>query len=287
MRVLVAIPHFYKATADSAHAYSDGRFPDQRRHNIRSVFSAWRFAFGTHQSVLNIRDRRYERVESKVSELAIFAITTGGHHLLDDEFCRGCAINHVQIELDDARMMGFHAHKLFAEHARRFDLFVYSEDDLLPRDPAFLDKHVWFVETFGYRRLMLPNRYEWNMQGPAPKTFIDGDLVARLTDPWFESLPDQHFLEARPLSRPVTFERTRNPHSGFHVLTQAQLRYWMGLPHWGDHDTGFVSPLESTAALTMLKTFSVYKSFGSSMDFCEVEHLDKRYSAMGRRQGLV
>ncbi|MGU3594107.1 hypothetical protein ACLBYF_33935, partial [Methylobacterium brachiatum] len=124
----------------------------------------------------------------------------------------------------------------------------------------------WFTETFGPRRVLLPNRYEWNLQGPAPKTFIDGDLVPRLTDPWFEVLPDETFLQARVLGRLHAFERTRNPHSGFHTLTQAQLKHWMSLPHWGDEDVSFVSPLESTAALTLLKTFSVYKSYGPSMD---------------------
>lgn len=283
MRVLVAIPHFYQATADSSHAYSDGRFPEQRKQAIRSVFSAWRFAYATHQSVLNIEKRRYERIEAKVTELALFAITTGGNHLLDAEFCRGCGINHVEVTLEDARMMGFQAHRIFAEHARRFDLFVYSEDDLLPRDPAFLDKQLWFTETFGYRRVLLPNRYEWNMQGPAPKTFIDGDLVPRLTDHWWKSLPDDRFLQTRALGRLVQFERTRNPHSGFHVLTQEQLRYMMSQPHWGDEDVSFVSPLESTAALTLLKSFSVYKGYGRDMDFLELEHLDRRYSALGQR----
>ena len=282
MRVMVAIPHFYQATGDTSHAYSDGRDPESRRAAIRSVFTAWRFAFAGHQAVLNIAGRAYERIPSRVSEFALVAITTGGHHLLDPDFCRTCGITHVEIALDDARMMGFHAHTLFAEHARRFDLFVYSEDDLLPRDAGFLDKQLWFTETFGQGRVLLPNRYEWNLQGPAAKTFIDGDLIPHLTDPWFARRPDERFLQARVLGRRVSFERTRNPHSGFHALSQEQLRHWMSLPHWGDRDVSFVSPLESTAALTMLKTFAVYKSCGDAMDFCEIEHLDRRYSALAR-----
>ena len=59
----------------------------------------------------------------------------------------------------------------------------FSEDDLLPRDTGLIDKQLWFTETFGQRRVLLPNRYEWNLKGPAAKTFIDGDLVSRLTRP--------------------------------------------------------------------------------------------------------
>lgn len=281
MRLLVVIPHYYVATDDTSHAYSDGRNQEARREAIRSVFTAWRYMFASHQAVLNIQRRAYERIPPRLTELGLIAVTTGGRHLLDAEFCKSCGIIHVEVELEDARMMGFHAHKLFAEHARRFDLFVYSEDDLLPRDTGFLDKLVWFGDTFGVRRVLLPNRYEWNLTGPAAKTFIDGDLVPILTDPWFRALPDEPYLTTRALGRRVSFERTRNPHSGFHALTQEQLRYWMSLPHWGDEDVSFVSPLESTAALTMLKTFAAYKSCGPSMDFYEVEHLDKRYSALG------
>jgi hypothetical protein len=264
MRVMVAIPHYYFPTDDPSHAYSDSRIREQRLVAVQN-----------HQAILNIKARAYERIQPRISELALFAVTTNGRHLLSSDFCKGCGINHQEVELQDPRMLGFEAHKVFAQYAKRFDIFVYSEDDLLPRDSNFLDKILWFNEIFGYKRIVLPNRYEWNLDGPAAKTFIDGDLVE----------PDDQFLSARSLGRPVSFERTRNPHSGFHALTQEQLRFWMSRPHWGDQDISFVSPLESTAALTLLKTFSVYKTYGSSMDFLEVEHLDRRYSALSRRPG--
>ena len=283
MRIMVVIPHYYVATADSSHASTDGRIEESRRAAVRSVFTAWRFLLAGEQALLNIERRAYERIPSRVAQLALVAMTTRGHHLLDPEFCQSCGVTHVEVETEDPRMLGFHAHKLFVEHARRFDLFVFSEDDLLPRDPGFLDKQLWFTETFGQRRLLLPNRYEWNLNGPAAKTFIDGDLVSRLTSPWFAALPEERFLDARVLGRRISFERSRNPHSGFHALSQEQLRLWMSLPHWGEVDVSFISPLESAATLAMLKTFAIYKSFGSSMDFCEVEHADTRFSSLERR----
>lgn len=283
MRIMVAIPHYYAATADSSHASTDGRIEESRRAAVRAVFTAWRHLFAGDQALLNIERRTYERIPSRVAQLGLVAVTTRGRHLLDPEFCRSCSISHIEVELDDPRMLGFHAHKLFAEHARRFDLFVFSEDDLLPRDPGLLDKQLWFTETFGQSRVLLPNRYEWNLDGPAAKTFIDGDLVARLTDPWFAALPDERFLTTRVLGQRLTFERSRNPHSGFFALTQEQLRHWMGLPHWGDKDASFISPLESAATLGVLKSFAVYKSCGTGMDFCEVEHADTRFSALARR----
>ena len=283
MRIMVAIPHYYLPSGDSSHAFSDGSIMESRRAAVRSVFTAWRYLLAGDQALLNIERRIYERTPSRVTQLGLIAITTRGHHLLDPEFCQSCGITQVEVELDDPRMLGFHAHKLFAEHARRFDLFVFSEDDLLPRDPGLVDKQLWFTETFGQGRLLLPNRYEWNLKGPAAKTFVDGDLVSRLTDPWFAKLPDERFLTARPLGRMISFERSRNPHAGFHALTQEQLRLWMSQPHWGDEDVSFISPLESAATLALLKTFAVYKSYGTGMDFCEVEHADIRFSALASR----
>jgi hypothetical protein len=131
----------------------------------------------------------------------------------------------------------------------------------------------------------MPNRFEWNANGPATKTFIDGDLAPRATDKWVANLPDEDFLSERVFNRMVSFRRARNPHSGMHVLTREQLSYWMQQPHWADQDTSFVGPLESAATLGVLKTFAIYKPWGRSFGFLGVEHLDDRYSTLRTKVG--
>jgi hypothetical protein len=93
-------------------------------------------------------------------------------------------------------------------------------------------------------------------------------------------LPDQDTIEDIVFDRPRTFRRARNPHSGFFAITQAQLGYWMRQPHWLDRDVSFVSPLESSATLGIAKTFSIYKPFGASLAFLELEHLTRSFSVL-------
>jgi hypothetical protein len=91
---------------------------------------------------------------------------------------------------------------------------------------------------------------------------------------------DEDTLYGSPFGRTGVFQRARNPHSGFYALTRDQLSYWMSQPHWLDRDCSFVSPLESAATLGIAKTFSIYKPFGASSGFLEIEHLDDRFSTM-------
>ena len=54
----------------------------------------------------------------------------------------------------------------------------------------------------------------------------------------------------------------------------------MSQPHWMGGDCSFVSALESAATLGIAKTFSIYKPFGASSGFLEIEHPDDRISTM-------
>jgi hypothetical protein len=45
-------------------------------------------------------------------------------------------------------------------------------------------------------------------------------------------------------------------------------------------DCGFISPLESSVTLGVMKTFPIYKAFGPDAGFFELEHLDTRFSSM-------
>ncbi len=126
--------------------------------------------------------------------LDIVVVTNGTDHLLDEEHAKARGVRHVKAQVDNPRMLGFAAHRLFAEARHAYDLFCYSEDDLRIADPGFVDRLRAFQDAFGPKRLLMPNRFEWNPAGPTLKTWIDGDIRPGATAAWRDPLPDEDFL---------------------------------------------------------------------------------------------
>jgi hypothetical protein len=275
MRVLLAIAHYYRPEEGSTHSSTDAHRREQRAAALRATIDSWRGTLGA-TTTLNIEHKRFERLRGAVDRLDLVVLTNGADHLLDAEHAKARGARHVTVRLDNPRMLGFAARRLFADARNAYDLFCYSEDDLRLADPGFVAKIAAFQDAFGWRRLLMPNRFEWNPKGPTLKTWIDGDLRPGATEGWRAPLPDEEFLRLGP----TTFRRALNPHSGFHAITAVQLAHWMRQPHFAEHDVGFVSPLESAATLGVLKTFAIYKPFGPDAGFLELEHLDTRFSSM-------
>lgn len=275
MRILLAIVHFFRGEEASRHSSTDARRREQRAAALREAIDGWRGTFGA-TTQLNIEHKRFERLRGVVDALDIVALTNGSDHLLDEEHLKARGVRHVRVQLENARMLGFAARKLFAEARNGYDLFCYAEDDLRVRDPSFFARIMAFQDAFGPKRLLMPNRFEWNPRGRTLKTWIDGDLRPGATERWRDPLPDEEFLRLGT----TTFRRALNPHSGFHAVTAVQLAQWMRQPHFGDGDCSFISPLESAATLGLLKTFAIYKAFGVDAGFLEIEHMDTRFSGM-------
>jgi hypothetical protein len=168
----------------------------------------------------------------------------------------------------------------FADARNVYDVFAFSEDDLRPSGGDMIPRILAFQDDYGWRRVLFPNRFEWNPRGPALKTYIDGMLRPGLLAPFEAALPDERFLKDRQGAKPLTFQRATNPHCGFFAITAEQLTHWMAQPQFGDQDCSFISPLESAATLGILKTFPIYKPFGRDMGWLEIEHLDTRFSGM-------
>ncbi len=168
----------------------------------------------------------------------------------------------------------------FAEARNAYDLFCHSEDDLRVADAGFVDRIMAFQDAFGWKRLLMPNRYEWNPNGPTIKTWIDGDLRPGAIARWVDPLPDEPLLGLRvPGRAQVTFRRAANPHSGFCAVTAQQLAYWSRQAHYMDMDSCFISRSKSSVTLGVMKTFPIYKA-SARCGFFEIEHLDTRFSNM-------
>jgi len=279
MRILLTIAHFFRAEEGSIHSSTDAHRRDQRAAAIRSVIDAWRGHYGPVSSI-NVWQKRFEPMIGVADQLDIIVLVNGENHLLDADYCRARGVRLYDAKLDNPRMLGFTAHKLFADARNVYDLFAFSEDDLRPSGGDMIPRILAFQDDFGWRRVLFPNRFEWNPRGPALKTYIDGMLRPGLLAPFEAALPDERFLKGRQGARPLTFQRATNPHCGFFAITTEQLTHWMAQPHFGDQDYSFISPLESAATLGILKTFPIYKPFGRDMGWLEIEHLDTRFSGM-------
>lgn len=280
MRALLALVHYFKAEEGSTHSSTDAHRRDQRAAVLRRVIDSWRGSLGP-TTTLNIETKRFDRLRGAVDGLDIVVVTNGTDHLLNDDFARARGVRHVKAQVDNPRMLGFAAHRLFAETRNAYDLFCYSEDDLRIADPGFIDRLRAFQDAFGWKRLLMPNRFEWNPAGPTLKTWIDGDLRPGATQAWRDALPDEDFLRLpMPGRAPVVFRRAMNPHAGFFALSAPQLAHWVRQKHFLDLDCAFISPLESAATLAVMKTFPIYKAFGPDAGFLEIEHIDNRFSSM-------
>ena len=285
MRILLTIAHFFRAEEGSNHSSTDAYRRDQRAAAIRSVIDAWRGHYGP-VSTINVWQKRFEPIVGVADQLDIIVLVNGDNHLLDAEYCRARGVRLYDAKLDNPRMLGFTAHKLFADARNGYDVFAFSEDDLRPTGGDMIPRILAFQDDYGWRRVLFPNRFEFNPRGPALKTYIDGILRPALLAPFEAALPDERFLKGRQGASPLTFQRATNPHSGFFALTAEQLTHWIAQPQFGDQDCSFISPLESAATLGILKTFPIYKPFGRDMGWLEIEHLDTRFSGMnlpGRR----
>ncbi|MFN6253460.1 MAG: hypothetical protein ACK4Y5_15495 [Acetobacteraceae bacterium] len=279
MRILLAIAHFFRAEEGSNHSSTDAHRRDQRAAAIRSVIDSWRGHYGPTYSI-NVWQKRFEPMIGVADQLDIIVMVNGDNHLLDPDYCRSRGVRLYDAMLDNPRMLGFTAHKLFADARNVYDVFAFSEDDLRPTGGDLIPRILAFQDDHGWRRVLFPNRFEWNPRGPTLKTYIDGMLRPGLLAPFEVALPDERFLKSNQGARTLTFQRATNPHCGFFALTTEQLIHWMAQPQFGDQDCSFISPLESAATLGILKTFPIYKPFGRDMGWLEIEHLDTRFSGM-------
>ncbi len=279
MRVLVAIAHFFRAEENSKHASTDPRRRESRAQIIRSVIAGYRGQFGPTQSI-NVAARRFEQEPARIATLDIVLLTDGPHHLVPPEDAARLGAIVIDAKPADPRRLGFAAHRYMADHRDAYDLFCFSEDDLRVSDPSFFDKIAAFTRSFGPKRILVPNRYEWNPRAGRLKTFIDGDLRRGLMQPYEAALPDESVLEQPALGRAIALRRAGNPHAGFFAITAAQLAHWIAQPYFGDEDCSFIGPLESAATLGMLKTFPIYKSTGQDLGWLQIEHVDNRFSGL-------
>jgi hypothetical protein len=275
MRVLVAIPHYFRDAGggevlDHSHASLAGD-PTPRVAALTGCITALHQLYGRAQRIINQTSLRALPANTpQQCDLDIVVCTTGDEHL----------VSRLHLPVGSFRqrstccrplLLGFECHAVLRDGLGSYDVFAYLEDDLLCRDPWFIAKLEWFNTHLGDEVLLQSNRYEVQSLGFVPKAYIDGDIARHLTAQ-YQNLNEIPELSSNVLGIPVRFHRPANPHSGCFFLNARQMAAWASRPYFLDRDTSFIGPLESAATLGIMKTFRVYKPAVENASFLEIEH---------------
>jgi hypothetical protein len=279
MRILFTIPHYVHCGETSA----DGRIygamaadGEPRRRALLACLTALHQQFGAPACWIHHARRTAEAVAPPAPHrLEIVICTTGGWHLLER---LDVAPRYYTHRATDAQpqFLGFTCHRVLRDRLGDFDYYGYLEDDLIVHDPWFFRKLAWFNRHAGDEKLLQANRFEAGLNCLVPKVYVDGDVNPAATAP-FQDVTDSGPVTGEMLGVPLRFERTLNPHSGCFFLNARQMAHWVRQPHFTDHASQFIGPLETAATLGIMRTFKVYRPVAANADFLEVQHAGTGY----------
>jgi len=272
MRILIAVVHHWNPEGGGRHQ-SLRPNPQPRLEALRQLLSGLR-RLGSNQYVLDMADgMAYPTNHDLRHQITVRLITDGCHTVLDQlepEF-RAVA-EEVVVEPESPRHLGFEAQAYIGSQVEEsYDLYGYMEDDLVIQDSLFFEKLCWFRQLMGEKALLLPQRMELIREpNRVDRFYIDGPMqaaeVAKL-------IPDPAPTVVASLpGGEVIFVSPQNPHAGCFFLSKQQLRHWMQQSHWQDHDSSFISPLESAATLGVSRSFQLYKPAWANASWFDLQH---------------
>jgi hypothetical protein len=285
VRVLVAVPHYYRPTADNPRGHgSYAGDADRRLRALTVTLVALRQTFGRPQAVIDIQRRTTVPANRSFAVQAdVVVCTTASDHLLDRLQLGGEFYTHRPTGAHPP-LLGFECHAALRERIGSYDFYCYLEDDLVVRDPLFFAKLRWFAGRFGPDAVLMPNRYEVSATHFVPKAYVDGPINPQATAA-FQDVSAQPELADEAFGTRLVFRRPTNPHSGSFFLTAGQMAAWVKTPHFLDRNTSFVGPLESAATLGVMRTFRVYKPADDNAAFLELEHYAAAFLPLIRKPG--
>jgi hypothetical protein len=277
MRVLVVIPHFFRALDPKATNRSHrGDARDERSRALIATVAGLHQAFGAGVYGLDHFNRAaWQAADARERVLDIVVCTTGGAHLLDGLPTLRPLLRHHASDAEPL-MLGFECHRTLRDARGRYDYYAYVEDDVVITDPLFFRKRRLFDDAFGPEALLQPNRYEARPDGPVQKLYVDYHLTPARTKP-YQNLADRPRLELPFLDGSVAFERSAYPSAGCFFLNADQMARWVESPGFLDGDVSYLSPLDSAATLSVMKAFRIYKPVLDNAWFLEVLHASPRW----------
>jgi hypothetical protein len=276
MRILVTIPHYYRATDSGFY----GSLRPDRGPRIRALTACLvrlHQSFGPGQGLLyspTNEARPTNGAEGNVLDIAV--CTTKNDHVMDDIPSDLVRLHHSTQA--PPPLLGFECHDILKKNIGRYDWYVFMEDDLIINDPFFFKKIKWFQGIARDDRCVLqPNRFELTNNPPLFRLYIDGRPRSDSLCVPEDNLGTPSRLSGQFLDQTVMFQKVGNPHSGCFFLNESQMRRWVEMPGFLDRATSYAGALESAATLGLIRYFSVYKPARENAGFLELEHGDCRY----------
>lgn len=270
MKILITIPHYYNASADSIHG--SGKSPQPRIKALTSCLFNIYSLFSPSQCMIDIFNKKTINTNSNFFHSIDIAIcTVGNKHLLHQANIPKNFYAHHKVDLENPKNLGFECQKILQNNLGKYDYYCFMEDDLIINDPYFFEKIKWFNNDAEFLNVLQPNRYEVSTCGSVLKSYVDGDIRPAVTQK-HQNINEFSELSKEFIGQPISFSRPHNPHSGCYFLTEKQMMHWANQPYFLDMDSSFISPLESSATLGLMKTFRVYKPNPKNANFLEIQH---------------
>ncbi|MGH6882323.1 hypothetical protein [Hypericibacter sp.] len=273
MRILVAIPHYYKPS----HGFYGSHRPDPqpRIDALVQAMAALHQNFGPRQGLLDPPRRcLYETNAANSARLDIVLCTTGSDHLIP-ALPRNLFRQHETSA--QPMLLGYEAHAVLRDGIGKYDWYGYMEDDLLVPDPMFFHKLAWFHSLGGDRAVLQPNRYEVSIDDRIHKLYIDANLAKPELSQPYQDITKRPRIEGKVFNQRISFQRVNNPHAGCFFLNDTQMRKFAAQDYFLDRSDAFAGALESAASLGVMRCFETYKPSRENADFLEVGHIHRRY----------
>jgi len=279
MRILVVIPHYFAASDEkSVNRSLRPSARQDRKVCLMRTLQTLQFTFGGERFSLNHMKAMAKRAR-KGHQLDILVATAGAAHLLDElPPVYRALFRHVQTP-SQPQYLGFAAHAILADHAGKYDYYCYVEDDIGITDSCFFSKRRLFDAQFGPEALLQPQRFEVGGRTGLRKLYVDYAMRPGRTEP-YQDIADRPRLRFDYAGDEITVQRSTYPSAGSFFLNAQQLEIWRKSANFLDGDVSYLSPLDSAATLSVMKTFRIYKPSLDSAWFFEVEHLSPRWISL-------
>ena len=286
MKILITIPHYYYPSKES-YGSSDSS-PQVRIEAFKSCLFNIYSLFSPSQCMIDIQNKKTIKANSALAHsIDVVVCTANDRHLLSQANIPGNFYTNHAVTLEDPKYLGFECQRVLKENLGKYDYYCFMEDDLIINDPYFFEKIKWFNSFTDKMSVLQPNRYEVSTCGSVLKSYVDGDIRPAITEK-YQNVNEFSELSKEFLEQNILFHRPYNTHSASYFLTQEQMQYWVDQPYFLDLDASFITPLESSASLGVMKTFRVYKPSPENANFLEIQHHGDRFLRLiGNRVALT
>ena len=243
--------------------------------NLAAILAPVRFLMGSSGKVA------HEQVEALPQRIKgnIVVVTAPENNLLREVSIS--SFSQARLWAGPPRQLGYQCRRVFARHVGQYDFYLFIEDDTTILDPAFFRKVAAFYREHGDAYVLQPNRFE--IYGPRAhgwRAYLDQPAFPQHRAPE-QAGPAE--LKLRDFDGDVVFRKTTDGMSGAYIITDSQLRRWMGQPDFHAPDPAAIASGLDALELTQIPlggSLPIYRPAPQNLDFLEVYHVPNRLSAL-------